>query len=123
MFPKVTLLSLSGNPKVINCTLSSLSLSLSLSPFLPPSLPLPLSLSLSIIPCVCIRARRIGGMPRITNHESVNLERESGVEQMNSRRGRRISQLLNLAEANASFVEKRTRKAGHYRSTSFLLRC
>lgn len=71
-----------------------------------------LSLSFSIIPCVCIRARRIGGMPRITNHESVNLERESGVEQMNSRRGRRISQLLNLAEANASFVDDGLVKQG-----------
>jgi len=61
---------------------------------------------------VCIRTRCIGGMPRITNRESQSTSRESGVEQMNSRRGRRISQLLNLAEANASFVKNRLIKQG-----------
>lgn len=45
--------------------------------------------------------------------EAVNLEKESGVEQMNSRRRKRISRLLNLAEANVSFVEEGNRKAGH----------
>lgn len=45
--------------------------------------------------------------------EAVNQEEESGVEQMNSRWRRRIYRLLNLAEANASFVEGRNRKTGH----------
>lgn len=40
------------------------------------------------------------------------LEGESGVEQMNQRRRRRISRLLNLAEANASFVEMGIVKQG-----------
>lgn len=44
--------------------------------------------------------------------EAVNLEKKSGVEQMNSRRGKRISRLLNLAEANASFVEEGIVKQG-----------
>lgn len=40
------------------------------------------------------------------------LKGESGVEQMNSRRWRRISRLLNLAEANASFVDNGIVKQG-----------
>lgn len=61
--------------KSMSQSMNKLNVSLSL-----PSLPLPpLSHSLFIIPCVCICARRIGGMPRITNHESQSTSRGNQV--------------------------------------------